>query len=139
MNKIEKKISDKINGLIGLSSSIGGKEWNINLYETYSEEYLPSDVLDYYEDDVEEIPIQKKELEKQKLELMNMIKELYKENKELNERINQIDKENERIYQMGVLEERIQTLVNLLGDGDESDDKRLEEEIRESEEELKKL
>ena len=53
--------------------------------------------------------------------------------------VTKIDKENERIYQMGVLEERIQTLVNLLGDGDESDDKRLEEEIRESEEELKKL
>lgn len=125
--------------MIGLSSTIGTKEWNINLYETYSEEYLPSDVLDYYEDDVEEIPILNKELEKQKLELMNMIKELYKENKELNERINQMDKENERIYRSGVLEEKIETLVNRLGYGDESDDERIEEEIREYEEELRKL
>ena len=74
MNKKETEILKRIDGLINLSSSIGGKEWNVYLHETNSEEYLPSDVLDYYEDDKNDIPIQKKELEKQKLELMDLIK-----------------------------------------------------------------
>ena len=138
-NTIDEKLLKRIDVLLLLSSTIGGMEWNIRLYESNNEECLPFDVLDNYERELNHIPFMRELLEKLKLELMDMIKELVVENKELNERINQIDKENERSYQREILEERIQKLLNRLGDGDESDDKRIVEEIGEYEEELYKL
>ena len=76
MSKTDKEILKRIDGLINLSSMIGGREWNKQLNETYDEEYLPSDVLEHYEDDVRIIPIQKEKLEKQKSELMDLIKSI---------------------------------------------------------------
>jgi len=124
-NTIDEKLLKRIDVLLLLSSTIGGMERNIRLYESNSEECLPFDVLDNYERELNHIPFMRELLEKLKLELMDMIKELVEENKELNERINQIDKENGRSYQREILEERIQKLLNRLGDGDESDDKRI--------------
>lgn len=76
-----------------------------------------------------------------KKHLLEYLNKLVEENKELNERINQIDKENERIYKIEVLEEKISSLINILGNGNLSDDERIriEEELGEFEEEIHKL